>query len=219
MHQTAQVCAFLLAIFLLLRQEAAIDRLLVGLVARPVFGPLASDLVVANFNCFLLLCLALTFRLAQRALVPIRRSLGAGILFAVGALTLAAAAALLKPSLMFVAQLLALAIYARMATAGLIAIAIGALAALALASLPVWYFHSPGIWLQWKHYFDNGNVDMYSLPFAMGNLSLSALVVRTTGLPLMVSALALVVGLVLVGAGAVHLMRGNGLARLKALLL
>jgi hypothetical protein len=219
LHQIAQICAFVLAIFLLLRHEAALDRLLVALVAMPVFGPLASDLAVANFNCFLLLFLALTFRLAQLALTPGGPSVGSKVLYAVSALTLAAASALLKPSLMFVAPLLVLAIYARMKMAGLIAIAIGVLAGIALALVPAWYFDSVGIWLQWKHYFDNGNVDMYSLPFTMGNLSLSALIVRTTGLPLMVSALALVVSLLVVGIGAVHLTRGSGVARVKALLL
>jgi hypothetical protein len=219
LHQIAQICAFVLAIFLLLRNEAALDRLLVACVAMPVFGPLASDLSVANFNCFLLLFLALTFRLAQVAFAREGTSSGGKLVFAAGALTLAAAAALLKPSLMFVAPLLALAIYLRMRTVGLGAIAMGGVGSVALAALPVWYFDSVEIWLQWKHYFDNGNVDMYSLPFAMGNLSLPGFIARTTGLPLVVSALVLVAGLLVAGLCAVQVTHGNGPSRLHGLLL
>jgi hypothetical protein len=215
LHHALQIAAFALAVGLLLGPLSVVSWL-AALALIPVYAPLTSETTVGNFNCFLLLGLVASYLLLRRSRDSVDRR--TATLTGAAALGLVGGLALVKPSLALVFPAMALALPAMLgARRGLTAAAGGTGIVVVLATLPMLFFETPSIWLDWRSYFANSNLDMYQLPFEAGNLS--AALMLSTQLELPFALAALLIGSVLVasllGAAARH---GKLVLTLKAML-
>jgi hypothetical protein len=216
-----EVSAFVGAVLLILRsaRRPFAYCFLAAVLLVSFYKPLDGDLRVANFNCLLLLGLALAFRTSERLTKRMQSAapreneivaLGAVSLVLVGCL------ALVKPSLLTTTATIGLFLFARLGRRrGSSAILLAGVVLAGAACAPMIYFGSPAIWIDWVRYFANSNVNMFGLPLEAGNMSVPLFLSHRTGLPFGIVA-ALLFSLVVLTLILTAMRHGRPLERLRA---
>ncbi len=182
---------FVFVIYQLTRFAAGtrFQSILTALTLTLVFQPLKTEFTVGNMNTIVMFTLLIALSLANvLEIYGLRRtqhSLRISILLATLLLVLMGTVSMLKPTVALMGITMVLFLLVRFDLAKIWpAIPISAIILAGIAYLPSLRLGSPTIWLDWREYFEHGNLDMFALPITKGNFSTALFLSNSLGMPL-----------------------------------